>query len=519
MNARRSVAASLALLCLLGTASWGPVAEAHEEPRERENLRVRILDAPPAPLDPAAFPELTLQRLRNDAVGVQARMAYLPGTGDHVAALNARIDELIRSTIRQQGGDYTPVVEARGAGLSARGCLPGSTLLPASEVLSHPELGPPAGSGAAVVCDIVAAQGPFFGERLRVVVGTASEQDSDSSVVIYVDTATGETATAEDLWQEGAAAALHGDLVEAIRREAGALSRTPYGEGAEEQEDGIRAALATTVPAAEGAMAFTVPAELFVADPSGLGIGATQETFTVEVPAELVARLATAFGRRLAAASGRAFDGPDAVPAGREWVDCTLLPCLALTYDDGPSAHTPRLLDELEGARAAATFYVLGSSASRLPGTVSRAAAEGHEIGAHTWSHPHMTRLTDAGIRSQLKRTRSLLRTLSGQPVATFRPPYGDVDRRVLKVAGLPAVLWTVDTRDWAGPSDRRLLREAIDEPEPGGIVLFHDTQEQTVALAPEIISELRDRGFTLVTVTQLFDGDLPRRGAWRGAP
>src|SRR5690606_34837292 len=96
--------------------------------------------------------------------------------------------------------------------------------------------------------------------------------------------------------------------------------------------------------------------------------------------------------------------------------------------------------------------------------------------------------------------------------------PYGEYDERVLRVAGLPAILWTVDTRDWAGPADEVLLQRSIDEPNPGGIVLFHDIHERTVRLAPEIIAGLRDRGFTMVTLRQLFDGNLPTSGAWRSA-
>lgn len=523
MRARRRAAASLVLVSIGVLAGCAPSASAGWTPPAWSASEVRVAEALPAPLDPAGLPQLTLQRLRNEAVGVQARLAYLPGAQGPVAAFNARIDEMVRAAISQRGAEggvaYRPAVGPRDAGLAARGCVPGSTSLPAAEVLGDPALAPSSGSGVAIVCDVVAAQGEIFGERLRVVVGSSSEVASDTSVVIYVDTATGELATAEQLWTAEAAAILRADIVEAIRREAGGLSLVPLGPPDEEQERIIRLGLTTTVPARDGALAFTLPAGFQAAELTDLGIEATQEPLTIEVPSQLVVRVATPFGARLSEASGADFLGPSAVPAGREWVDCRLVPCLALTYDDGPSSLTPILLDHLVDARAAATFYVLGRYASRNPETIERAAREGHELGGHTWSHPDLTRLTDEEIRSQLDRTQGLLQRLSGQPVTTFRPPYGSFDRRVLAAADRPAIIWTVDTRDWAGPSDEVLRQRAIDEPRPGGIVLFHDTNERTVRLAPEIIAALHDRGFTLVTVTQLFSGELPRSGAWRGAP
>ncbi len=518
---RRLPAVSVGLVSLLVIAGCAPEPQTDWTPPAWSSP-LRVIEAR-APIDPADIPGLTPQRLRNEDVGVHARMAYLPGTGERVAAFNARIDGVVRAAIAQRsaagGVTYRPAVEARGAGLAARGCVPGSTLLPASEVLADPALGGLPGPGVAIVCDIVAAQGSILGERIRIVTGSATQVDSDRSVVVYVDAASGEVVTAAELWGREAVAALRDDLAEAVRRDAGALSLDPSGPLDAEIDALVREGLAVTVPAEGGAFAVTLPAGFLAAELGALGLPLREEPFVVEVPVEVVARLATPFGQRLSSASGVAFDAPPAVPAGLEWIDCALLPCVALTYDDGPSRHTPRLLDELRDARATATFYVLGQYASNRPAIIQRMADEGHEIGGHTWNHPALPKLTAAGIRSQLNRTHALLQKLTGKPVTSFRPPYGEYNTRVLAAAGMPVILWSVDTRDWAGPSEPVLLRRAIDGPRPGGIVLFHDTSAKTVRLAPEIIVALRDRGFTLVTVTQLFGGELPERGAWRSAP
>lgn len=506
---RRAAAASVLALAVVVTGC-APAVDPAWTPPTWPAAEVRVLESAPEPLDAAAL-ALTPQRIRADAV--QARMAYLPGTTGAAETLNSRIDDLVRSAA---GAGYTPTVADQGAGLGDRGCVRGSTLRPATEVLADPALGP--GDGAAVVCDVVLAGGDLLGQRMRVVAGSADGVTSDTATVLYADTSSGELVDGAGLWTDGAGETLRDDVVEALRRDAGALGLAPIAPPDEAQTALIAAGLADTVPGADGALVFTLPAGFTTPELVGLGVAATPDPMVIEVPAHLVAELATPFGQRVAAASGSVYTGPSAVPAGQDWADCTLLPCVALTYDDGPSNLTGRLLDEYAAAHAAATFYMLGQYAARNPDTVRRVAAEGHIIGSHTWDHPSLPSLDDEEIASQLNRTRGLLRRLSGQPVATFRPPYGDYNSRVLTAARQPAILWSVDTRDWAGPPDDVLLTRAIDEPRPGGIVLFHDTHERSVRLAPAIIAGLRDRGFTPVTITQLFDGTLPTAGAWRSA-
>jgi len=85
-------------------------------------------------------------------------------------------------------------------------------------------------------------------------------------------------------------------------------------------------------------------------------------------------------------------------------------------------------------------------------------------------------------------------------------------------VAGMPAILWDVDTEDWQHPADDVLLARAVDQPQPGSIVLQHDIQENTARTAPAVYDGLLDRGFTLVNLRQLFGGALPASGVWRSA-
>jgi peptidoglycan/xylan/chitin deacetylase (PgdA/CDA1 family) len=88
----------------------------------------------------------------------------------------------------------------------------------------------------------------------------------------------------------------------------------------------------------------------------------------------------------------------------------------------------------------------------------------------------------------------------------------------VLGVAGMPAILWSVDTRDWAGPSDADLLAYSVSAPRIGTIMLMHDIQEGTSRIMPQLLDGLLDRGFSLVTLSKLFDGQIPG-GIVRYAP
>lgn len=524
MTASRRWAAALASLVLVGLiTACAPGADPDWSPPQWPAAELAVVADSPAPLDPAAVSGLVGQRLRNDDIGVQARFAYLPGSGAGVLPFNERVDALVRGAVDARavavGGHYRPTAFAPGAGLGDRGCVVGSTERPAAEILADAMLGPAGGVGTAVVCDVVSAEGTIAAQRIRIVTGGPDGIQSDTETILYADTATGTVVTAPELWAEGAAAALGADIVEALRRDAGALSLTPSDGSGEAQRAAIDTALATTLPTPDGALVITITSGFTTPELTELGLKATTKPLTVEIPRETAEPFLTDAGRTVLAAAGLPYAGPADVPAGADRLNCSLVPCVALTYDDGPGAPTGTLLDTLRDTGTAATFYMLGGNASGNPDMVRRVAAEGHEIGDHTWNHPQLPKLDDAAVARQIGDTRALLQQLSGQAVATFRPPYGEYDARVLAIAGVPAILWTVDTRDWAKPADDVLIQRGVTEANPGGIILFHDIHDNSVRVAPAVIAGLRDRGFALATVSQLFGGAPPASGAWRGAP
>jgi peptidoglycan/xylan/chitin deacetylase (PgdA/CDA1 family) len=122
-------------------------------------------------------------------------------------------------------------------------------------------------------------------------------------------------------------------------------------------------------------------------------------------------------------------------------------PYIAMTFDDGPHpVLTPRLLDVLKARGIRATFFLIGENAAEYPDIVRRIAAEGHEIGNHTWNHPQLTKLNPAALREEINRTSSTIAEIIGKPLLVMRPPYGAtsayINHWMKHEFGMKVILW-----------------------------------------------------------------------------
>ncbi len=189
---------------------------------------------------------------------------------------------------------------------------------------------------------------------------------------------------------------------------------------------------------------------------------------------------------------------------------CASVKCVALTFDDGPSSYTPRLIDTLLEENVPATFFLVGQMAAARPQTAQLLAMEGFQVGNHTWSHPQMNLLSLTQQRRQVADTNDVLNS-RGIPDATMmRPPYGSYDSNTRRL-GVPLILWSVDPRDWEASSTTSGIRTHIrTHVFNGAIVLQHDTHGKSVDAVPGTISDLRAQGYHFVTVEQLVPGAGP---------
>ena len=187
---------------------------------------------------------------------------------------------------------------------------------------------------------------------------------------------------------------------------------------------------------------------------------------------------------------------------------------LALTFDDGPSESTPRILEVLAGYSVPATFFQCGANVERLP-EIARAVAEaGHEIGNHSHSHPLYCLQSPASIAADLERAQSAIAGATGVTPTLMRAPFGVRWfglRRAQRRLGLRGVMWTAIGYDWKAAEDqvvRRMVAGACN----GAILCLHDGRElqnkpdigATVAAVRRLVPKLLDQGYRLETVSQL---------------
>lgn len=451
-------------------------------------------------------------RIRNDAVGFAARYVQLPMRH----RFNERMEELLWEAIGQTSGTFTPEVFPESALLNDRGCVPGSLTWPAERVLTDPATGPVGATATAFICEVLEAYGNILGVGVRIVSGSVAETDTGAATIdadrminLYANVSDGSVHESIPRWSADAPVELWQGVVALLRREAGGLSTVEIAAPTEDQVALAKEALDRASGTGAGHLTLTIAPGITSPELEGLGVQPTHEPIAVQVDAELSARWVSDELEAIHTDRLVPFVGVPAWNASLP-VNCMLLACIAVTYDDGPSPLTPGLLDTLFAQRAPVTFFMLGKAAAAAPDTVLRAAREGHEIGSHSVNHPDLTKLPTEEANDQVRKAADTIAGITGVPVTSFRPPYGAVNAEIIKTVGLPAILWSIDTNDWQEPGKAVLLERSVGEARPGDIVLFHDTHADSVEVAHDVVVGLRNRGFAMVTVTELFDGALP---------
>ncbi|QBM76407.1 glycosyltransferase [Sphingomonas sp. AAP5] len=206
---------------------------------------------------------------------------------------------------------------------------------------------------------------------------------------------------------------------------------------------------------------------------------------------------------------------------------------VALTFDDGPDpTWTPKILDILKQKKVPGTFFVIGENVLTQRSLINRMVAEGHEIGSHTYTHPNLAGASQSETTFQLNTTQRLFQAFTGHTLRLFRAPYfGDAEPStadeidpalMAQDRGYISVGLHVDPGDWKRPGVQSIIDATVDEvTDPNGkcdaanpdpqcsrnIVLLHDAggdRSETVAALPQIIDQLRAKGYTFVAVSAL---------------
>jgi len=199
---------------------------------------------------------------------------------------------------------------------------------------------------------------------------------------------------------------------------------------------------------------------------------------------------------------------------------------VVLTFDDGPAPRsTPHILAALAAACVKATFFMVGEMAAEYPDLVREVAEQGHTIGTHTWSHRNLKRLPEDKMKAEIEAAFTLVAKEAGAPIAPFfRYPYlSDSPATVayLKSRNIAQFAIDVDSYDWRTRNAQSVVRRVMAglERRGRGIILLHDIHPSTAAAMPELLAQLKAKGYRIVELrakapVETLAYDAPAKGA-----
>lgn len=170
-----------------------------------------------------------------------------------------------------------------------------------------------------------------------------------------------------------------------------------------------------------------------------------------------------------------------------------------LTFDDGPGTETEEILGVLNQKDVRATFFVVGDRIWERPEMLKRIKQEGHSIGVHSMTHPLML----LNNKQEIEECKELIEKISGYSPKYFRPPYGFRTPWTIKAAensGLKTMTWSSFPYDYKREK-QEIIDAVLSDLKPGLIICLHDgptKREETLAALPELIGEIRKRGYEL---------------------
>lgn len=184
---------------------------------------------------------------------------------------------------------------------------------------------------------------------------------------------------------------------------------------------------------------------------------------------------------------------------------------IAITFDDGPNQKfTPKVLQLLKDYDAKATFFCIGKHVKKYPELLKQIAADGHNIGNHSYSHSTTIdfKSTEAWLQ-ELKDTDQAVFNLLGSKPNLFRPPYGVTTphlAKAIKVTAHIVIGWNIRSFDMALKNPDAILKRIVKRVQPGGIILLHDAHENIEIVLEQLLQFLKKQDYQIVTIKELLD-------------
>ena len=181
---------------------------------------------------------------------------------------------------------------------------------------------------------------------------------------------------------------------------------------------------------------------------------------------------------------------------------------IALSFDDGPAELTNTVLDILKANQAEAAFFLIGKKIPGNDALLKRMVQEGHIIGNHSFSHHPLFDLFGSGkMLNDMTAMNQLVKNITGLTPRFFRPPYGVTNPNLKKAVmsgGFISIGWSIRSYDTVIKNPHRLLSKILSGLKPGAILLLHDTSETTVAILPELLKAIQQKGFQIIRLDKM---------------
>ncbi len=180
---------------------------------------------------------------------------------------------------------------------------------------------------------------------------------------------------------------------------------------------------------------------------------------------------------------------------------------VAITFDDGPSKQfTPLYLKVLDRYGVHATFFLVGRHVQENSGLAAMIAENGNELGCHAFTHRNLEQMDPAAAMEEITSAKQLIEQDAHTRVFLFRPPGGHLNQPLIKMingVGMKIILWSIDPGDWYASPDK-IINNVLTNLQPGSIILLHEDKACTLTVLPTLIKAIRQRGYRLVTVSEL---------------
>lgn len=180
----------------------------------------------------------------------------------------------------------------------------------------------------------------------------------------------------------------------------------------------------------------------------------------------------------------------------------TKLKVVSITFDDGPSENTNSILDILKKHNTRASFFVVGEFAESSPEIIARAAAEGHLIGNHTYSHSNYSGvLSTHKMVEEIELTNQIIQNITNKTPKYFRPPFGVTNPNIasaIKITGMESVGWSVRSLDTTIKDSQLIIKRVLRQIHPGAVILLHDTTPNILFILDKLILNLKEKGYKI---------------------